>query len=417
MGIAEIFGTKGTQLKGKRILIGVTGSIAAIEVPHLIREILRYSGDPIVVLSEEAKRFVTTDSLTWCMDKEPITKISGVSEHVKWVSNPDYKVDLCIICPATANTISKLANGIVDGPVTLAALAIIGAKIPLLIVPAAHTVLLENPISKKNISYLKQLNVKFLSAPEAESKYKFPPLSQLIDLIINSINPSFPLKGKKFLITGGATREYLDDVRFLSNPSTGFSAVQVTKALQDLGAEVLLILGEGNNIELSEATFSTIIVRSTSDMFESVYEELSNSHYHGLVSIAAVSDYHPQYQAGKITSRQSDLTINLVPTVKIIEKIRNQFPDLFIVAYKAEVGISKEELQIRGEQFLEKNNLEMVCANWVGESQKGFVSKTNEILVIRPNNPVLHIKGSKMEIGRRIAELIKEEVNKRGESK
>ena len=198
MGIAEIYGTKGTQLKHKRILIGVTGSIAAIEVPHLIREILRYEGDPIVVLSEEAKRFVPIDALTWCMDKEPITQISGFSEHVKWVSSPDYKIDLCMICPATANTISKLANGIADGPVTLAALAAFGAKIPLLIIPAAHTVLLDNSITERNISYLKKQNVRFLSATEVENKYKFPPLDQLMQYIFELINPSRKLKEKKF---------------------------------------------------------------------------------------------------------------------------------------------------------------------------------------------------------------------------
>ncbi|MFX0053252.1 MAG: bifunctional phosphopantothenoylcysteine decarboxylase/phosphopantothenate--cysteine ligase CoaBC, partial [Candidatus Hermodarchaeota archaeon] len=381
MGITEIFGTKGTQLKGKRILVGVTGSIAAIEVPHLIREILRYSGDPIVVLSEEAVRLVAIDALTWCMDKEPITKISGISEHVKWVSHPDYKVDLCIICPATANTIAKLANGIADGPVTLAALAIIGAKIPLLIIPAAHTVLLENPISRKNISYLEQLDVKFISAPETESKYKFPPLNQLMEKIINLVNPSLPLQGEKILITGGATREYLDDIRFISNPSTGLSALQVTKALYSLGAEVSLILGEGHNIDLKGCAFSAKIVRSTSDMYDAVMEELSNTHYNILVSVAAVSDYHPPYQTGKIASRQTNLKIDLIPTVKILEKVRDKFPELFIVGYKAEVGISKEELQKRGEKFLENNNLQIVCANWVGEPTKGFVSKTNEVLV------------------------------------
>ncbi|MFX0211139.1 MAG: phosphopantothenoylcysteine decarboxylase, partial [Candidatus Hodarchaeota archaeon] len=221
--------------------------------------------------------------------------------------------------------------------------------------------------------------------------------------------------GKKILITGGATREYLDDVRFLSNPSTGFSALQVTKALHSLGAEVLLILGEGHNIDMRGCAFSVKIVRSTSDMYEAVYDELIKTHYNIFVSVAAVSDYRPQYQAGKIASQQNDLAIDLIPTVKIIEKIRTKFPELCIVAYKAEVGISKEELQRRAKRFLEKNNLQMVCANWVGEPAKGFISKTNEILVIRPNNPVLHFKGSKIEIGSRIAEVIVEEVNKESE--
>ncbi|UCE14655.1 MAG: DNA/pantothenate metabolism flavoprotein, partial [Candidatus Heimdallarchaeota archaeon] len=198
MGIAEIYGSKGTQLQGKRILIGVTGSIAAIEVPHLVREILRYSGDPIVVLSQEARRLVASDALTWCMDKEPFTQISGVSEHIKWVADPANKIDLCLICPATANTIAKLANGIADSPVTLASLAAFGAKIPILIVPAAHSVLLENPITKRNINYLKTQNVAFFSSIEAESKFKFPPLALLMQEIFNILTPKELLKETKF---------------------------------------------------------------------------------------------------------------------------------------------------------------------------------------------------------------------------
>ena len=186
----EIYGTKGTLLRGKRVLIGVTGSIAAIEVPHLIREILRYSGEPIVVLSEEARRFVTLDALTWSTGKIPFSEISGLSEHIRWSVDPDHKVDLFILCPATVNSISKLAVGIADGPVTLSALACIGAKIPLIIVPAAHRVLLDNPITEKNIDILTKLGVKFISSEEVENKYKFPSLEKLMEAVFDSINPS-----------------------------------------------------------------------------------------------------------------------------------------------------------------------------------------------------------------------------------
>ncbi|MFX1285543.1 MAG: bifunctional phosphopantothenoylcysteine decarboxylase/phosphopantothenate--cysteine ligase CoaBC [Promethearchaeota archaeon] len=409
MGIAEIFGSKGNQLRNKRILLAITGSIAVIEVPHLVREILRYEGDPIVVLSEEATRLIATDALTWCMDKEPITQISGRSEHVKWVSHPDHKVDLCMICPATANTISKLANGIADGPVTLVALAAFGAKIPLFIVPAAHTVLLDNPILEKNISYLKKQNVTFSDLAEVENKYKFPPLNQLMQNIFMLINRTKKLKDKRFLITGGATREYLDDVRFLSNPSTGLSAYQVANALKDHGAEIVLILGEGHNLNLERVSFPVKIVRSTQDMYDEVQRELSNLDYHGLIAVAAVSDYKPQYQTGKIPSKQTNLTLKLVPTVKIIEKIRESYPNIYLVAYKAEVGITEEELLKRGRTLLEKHKLNMVCANWVGEPTKGFVSETNDIFVIRSGIPPIHFTGSKMMIGERIAEIITEE--------
>lgn len=413
MGIAEIYGTKGVQLRGKRILICVTGSIAAIEVPHLVREILRYSGDPIVVLSQEARRFVASDALTWCMDKEPITRISGVSEHIKWIAEPANKVDLCLICPATANTIGKLANGIVDGPVTLASLAAFGAKIPILIIPAAHSVLLENPITKRNIDYLKKQNVAFFSSAEAESKFKFPPLSLLMREIFSILTLTKRLKGRKFLVTGGATREYLDDVRFLSNPSTGLSALHIAQALIELGSEVLFILGEGHTLDLTLFPIPTKVIRSTQHMYETIHEELSNNEYDGLISVAAVSDYRPEYQPGKLASRQVDLQIRLIPTIKILEKIRENFPGLFIVAYKAEVGVTKEELLKRGREFLKKHQLEIVCANWVGEPEKGFISKTNELFVIKANDSTIHLQGSKEMLGKHLANIITETIDNR----
>ncbi len=410
---SEIFGTKGDLLRGKRILIGVTGSIAAIEVPHLVREILRYSGKPIVVLSEEAKRFVTLDALTWSAGIVPFSEISGLSEHIRWSVDPDHKVDLIIICPATANTISKLAGGIADGPVTLSALACIGAEIPVIVVPAAHKVLLDNPITEKSIKLLTQLGIKFTSSEEEENKYKFPPLSKLMEAIFNSINHLQPLKGKKVLLTGGATREYIDDVRYLSNPSSGLSSYYVANALQQLGAEVYLILGEGNSLEKTSLNFPFIIVRSTDDMYQQVVKQLSAGSYDSLISIAAVTDYIPDYQAGKIPSGQSDLSLKLKPTIKIIKSIREKYPSLFIVSYKAEVGISKEDLIQKGQNFLDQNKVEMVCANWVGEVDKGFMSYTNELFVIQENKEVIPLNGSKQKIGKELALMIAETINRR----
>jgi phosphopantothenoylcysteine decarboxylase/phosphopantothenate--cysteine ligase len=413
---SEIYGTKGNLLEGKRILIGVTGSIAAIEVPHLIREILRYSGEPIVVLSEEAQRFVTLDALSWSTGKMPFPIISGLSEHILWSVDPDHKVDLFILCPATANSISKLAVGIADGPVTLSALACIGAKIPLIIVPAAHKVLLDNPITERNIDSLNKLGVKFTSNQEVENKYKFPPLERLMEAIFDSINPSQKLKGKKILLTGGATREYIDDVRYLSNPSTGLSSHYVADALQNLGAEVFLILGEGNTIDKTLNSYPFTVVQSTDDMYQQVIKELSTDSYDSLVSVAAVTDYTPHHQAGKIPSGQTELSIQLKPTVKIVKSIREKYPSLFIVTYKAEVGISKDELIRKGTAFLEKNNVEMVCANWVGELDKGFMSQTNEIFIIQNKKEYIPLKGSKQRLGEEIALIIADNINRRHKS-
>ncbi len=410
MGILEIYGTKSSNLKGKRILIGVTGSIAAIEVPHLIREIIRHSGEPIVVLSPEATRFVAIDALTWCMDKPPITEISGLSEHIKWTVDPNSKIDLCMICPASANTISKLANGIADTSVTLVSLAAIGAKIPVLIVPAAHTVLLENPVTERNVLFLKELGAYFSPVSEDEKKFKFPPLEQLMTLIFQILLPKKFLTGKRFLISGGATREYFDNVRFLSNPSTGFTALQICKALVAEGAEIMFILGEGNNIKDEYNAFKTMIVRSTSDMYNLIHEELSNGDYHGFISVAAVSDYKPEFSKGKIASEQQDLFIRIVPTIKIIDKVRTQYPNLYILAFKAEVGVSESELITRGRKLLNSKNLNIVCANWVGEPEKGFIAKTNEVFILRKGKEeVIHLKTRKDQIAHNLVKLIIED--------
>ena len=415
MSIAEIYGTKGKLLEGKRILIGVTGSIAAIEIPHLVREIIRFSGEPIVVLSQEALRFVTIDSLTWSTGKSPYTEISGHSEHIKWSVDPEYKVDLYLLCPATANTISKLASGIADGPVSLTALSSIGANIPCLIVPAAHNVLLDNPITKKNIDYLEKLSVHFLSAEEEENKYKFPPLERLMNQVFSLLASPRPLQDTKFIVTGGATREYFDDVRFLSNPSSGLSALYIVEELQNLGADVTLVLGEGNTIDQNLLTASVSVVRSTFDMYSKIKELLSNGEVDGLISVAAVSDYRPIYQQGKIASRQDGLSIPLKPTIKIVKSIKSEFPSLFIVTYKAEVGISEKELISRATQFLRENTVNIVFANWVGESDKGFVAKTNELFVVRDQQEVLELKGTKKTLGKEVAKLISEEFNRRKE--
>ncbi|UCE14248.1 MAG: hypothetical protein JSV04_03490, partial [Candidatus Heimdallarchaeota archaeon] len=215
------------------------------------------------------------------------------------------------------------------------------------------------------------------------------------------------------LVSGGATREYLDDVRFLSNPSTGLSALHVSKALMELGSEVLLILGEGHTLDFTNYPIPTKIVRSTQDMYKVINEELSNNGYDGFISVAAVSDYRPEYKPGKLASRQVDLEITLIPTVKIVEKIRESFPRLFMVAYKAEVGVTKDELLKKGREFLEKHQLEIVCANWVGELEKGFISKTNELFVIKASDSNIHLQGSKEMIGKHLAKIIAKEIGKR----
>ena len=215
------------------------------------------------------------------------------------------------------------------------------------------------------------------------------------------------------LLTGGATREYIDDVRYVSNPSTGLSSHYVTNALRDLGAETFLILGEGNTLDKTSLNYPFSVVRSTEDMYNKVKKELSTGSYDSFVSIAAVADYTPSYRGGKIPSGKDDLSLKLQPTVKIVKFVRKEYPSLQIVTYKAEVGLSKDELIQKGQSYLEQNKVEMVCANWVGEADKGFMAASNEIFIIQENETPISLSGSKQEIGKEIALIITESINRR----
>jgi phosphopantothenoylcysteine decarboxylase/phosphopantothenate--cysteine ligase len=190
----------------------------------------------------------------------------------------------------------------------------------------------------------------------------------------------------------------------------------LVRGLQKLGAEVSFILGEGNTIESKLIPSAVTVVRSTSDMFEKIKEQLTNGSVQGLISVAAISDYQPVSTEGKISSRQEGLSMDLKPTIKIVRTIRSEFPSLYIGTYKAEVGISVDELISKATRFLHENQVNFVCANWVGKSDKGFATKTNEIFVIRDQHEVIELKGSKESIGSDLANIIAEEFEKRKES-
>jgi len=176
---------------------------------------------------------------------------------------------------------------------------------------------------------------------------------------------------------------------------------------------VILVLGEGNTLDKTSITYPFTTVRSTDDMYHQVIMELSADSYDSFVSVAAFADYTPNYQGGKIPSGQDGLSINLKPTRKIVKSIREKYPSLYIVSYKAEVGISKDALIKKGQLFLEQNKVEMVCANWVGEEDKGFMSSTNELFIIQENKDIISLNGSKKKIGKELALIIAETISRR----
>ena len=165
-------GSKSKKLKGKRIVLAVCGSIAAIEAPKLARELMRHGADLVCVLSESGRNIIHPWALECITGKKTITDITGSCEHIQYCGDWEGKYDLLLISPATANTISKIANGIDDTIITTFASTALGAKIPIVIAPAMHASMMNNPFVQENITRLKKAGVKFLLPKREEGKAK-----------------------------------------------------------------------------------------------------------------------------------------------------------------------------------------------------------------------------------------------------
>ena len=211
---------KSDILKDKKIVFCVTGSVAAIETPKVVRELKRMGAEVNCVMSDNAQQIIHPYVLEWASDNEVVTKITGKVEHVKLAGEVPDKADLILIAPATSNTIGKIANGIDDTPVTTVTTTAFGSDIPIVIVPAMHISMYNHSILQENIKKLKKHGVDFIEPRIDENEAKFPDTQKIINHIILKFTKK-DLKGKKILVTAGPTIEDIDAVRYISNKSSG----------------------------------------------------------------------------------------------------------------------------------------------------------------------------------------------------
>ena len=206
--------TLGSELDGKVILHMITSSISCFVAPMISRELQRHGAKVIPVMTAEAAKFIDPLIFEWATGIEPITAIEGKVEHVTYCGLSENKADLALIAPITANSISKIANGIMDNPVTLMAGTALGNKIPLIIVPTMHEVMMHNPAIIDNLAKLKQMGVQVLMPRIEEEKAKIPEKREIVDHCIKKLYKN-DLDGKKILVTAGPTRAYIDNIRLL----------------------------------------------------------------------------------------------------------------------------------------------------------------------------------------------------------
>jgi len=391
----DIVETKGTILRGKTICLCLTGSVAVITAPIIARELMRLGAEVICVMSKAATELINPSLMEWATGNKVITKLTGAVEHVYLAGDRPKtvgKADLVLICPATANTISKIACAIDDTPVTTVATTAFGTSIPIVIVPAMHESMYKHPILRENERKLRECGVEILNPRLSEGKAKIARVDDIIDRVIDLLITKKDLKGKKVIITAGPTREAIDSVRFVSNKSSGKMGIELAKEASARGAEVVLIAGEC--MAKIPEYINTVHVISTDDFIRALKDEISIGNSDFFISAAAISDYKPiKYIEGKISSDNTEeLHVNMKLTPKIINVARKKDYNLFIVGFKAETNVSRSELIDKAYKRLLKSEIDLIVANDIGREDIGFSSKYNEVYIINKNKHITHVE-------------------------
>ena len=404
----RIKGTKSNALSGKSIVLGVTGSIAAVKTVELARELIRHGADVYGVMSEAATEIIHPYTLHYATGHDVITKLMGNIEHVEFLGM-EGSADLFIIAPCTANTINKIAGGVSDTPVTAFATTAFGSGIPIIVVPAMHETMYKNPILIANRDKLRKLGVTILGPRFEEGLAKIVSTEDIILAVERMLSPK-KLAGMRILITGGPTIEPIDPIRILTNRSSGRTGIELAKEAYKQGAEVTLVHSKELNLE---GDIKEVKVETAREMIDTCVTELRGGKekeegYDVLISSAAISDFTADSSETKISSGE-DFYLHLVPTGKLIDEVKREFPELVIVGFKAETNASEEELIRKAREKMETHNIEMVVANDVGNG--GIGTEENEVYIIRKGAEdagVKHVKGVKSLI----AEEIMDELTK-----
>ena len=389
--INEIRGTISGHLAGKRIVLAITGSIAAAEVVKLARELARHGAEVIPVMSHAATKIIHPDAVHFATGHEPIVELDGAVKHVELCGDSKYRADLLLIAPATANTISKIAHGIDDTPVTTMASCALGSKMPIIIVPAMHGSMYNHDIIMENVDRLKSKGVVFIGPRIEERKAKMATRADIIRQVCRTLGPG-DLKGHKVLVIAGSTREPIDRVRFISNVSSGRTAIALMEEAYRRGADVEAWAGEGLEIP----GFAAKRFGSVNDLKRMAPKAKADI----IVVPAAISDFTVKPAKGKIPSGKP-AKLQLEPADKILGLLPKSG---IIVGFKAETGITMKELERRAGDRMKQHGLALMVANLLEDVK----AENTAALILAPGKKAREFKGRKSGLAETVFDMILE---------
>ena len=378
----EIYCEKSNKLRGKTIVLGITGSIAATECFSTIRELIRHGANVIPVMTDDAQKIVTPMSIEFASGQVPITGLTGKVEHVALFDRGS--ADALLIYPATANTISKIASGIDDTPVASMATVALGAGIPIAIAPAMHNSMMNHPAVKENIERLKSWGVSFIGPHVFDNRAKVASKDEIVAWAFR-LTSKDDLKKKRILIIGGRSEEPIDDMRIVTNRSTGLMAVKLAERAFERGSDVELWMG-GTSVALPEYI--------PTKRFESVSQlmRMVETIDHDIVIVpAALADFAPDHvEKGKVPSDQT-FDVRLQPVPKVLPLIREKCAK--VIGFKAESGMSKQDLIKKARGRMDAYDLDAIVANDIDAAGR---SATSVILITA--NGEKEISGTKSKV-------------------
>lgn len=396
------------MISGKKILLGVTGSIAAYKSAFLVRLLVKGGAEVRVVMTDSAKDFVAPLTFS-VLSGNPVASFFASKETGEWTNHVELGLwaDVMVIAPASANTISKMANGICDN-VLLA--SYLSARCPVFISPAMDLDMWKHPSTVANIEKLKSFGNKIIAPANGElasgltGEGRMEEPEQIIRQLQDFFSEKLPLAKKKILVTAGPTYENIDPVRFIGNRSSGKMGFALAEELARQGGEVTLVAGP-TSLKISDQSITQIDVETARQMYDRCMDYADRSDV--VVMAAAVADYRPENVTNeKIKKQNNSLTVSLTATEDILAELgKRKKNGQVLVGFALETNNELENAKTK----LQKKNLDLIVLNSLNDEGAGFNHDTNRIKIIdRSMNMKAYDLKSKPEVAKDIVQAIVE---------
>jgi phosphopantothenoylcysteine decarboxylase/phosphopantothenate--cysteine ligase len=391
-------------MKGKKILIGITGSIAAYKIPHLVRLLIKSGAEVQVVMTPSATQFVSQLVLSTLSKRVVLHELSSNDNWTNHVMLGRW-ADVMVIAPATCNTISKMAHGLCDN---LLLSIYMSATCPIMIVPAMDEDMWHHPAFQTNLNTLKQFGHVVLESQFGElasgliGMGRMAEPEEIITQIGQFLNKNLRLKGKKALVTAGPTYENIDPVRFIGNHSSGKMGIALADALAKEGCEVHLVLGP-SSLSPSEANIRVTRVTSAQEMYDAAVADFNQMDL--AIMSAAVADYTPMVKSNvKIKKKDEEYSIQLTKTKDILKHLGSiKTAQQILVGFALETSDEKNYALKK----LNEKNADAIILNSLNDAGAGFAHDTNKVTLFEKNGQETDFPlQSKTELANNIVEKI-----------